>query len=87
MQLFGTKRQKRDTLKILPRDGTGRDSPNLGQDAGQNETEQKRTLTGKRCSKTEKDVLKQEKDVLKQENDVLKQENDVLKEEIWSFFF
>ena len=32
----------RDKLKILPRDGTGRDSQNPEQDAGQNGTEQKR---------------------------------------------
>ena len=37
----GTKGQ-RDKLKILPRDGTGRDSQNPGRDAGQNGTEQKR---------------------------------------------
>ena len=51
----------RDKLKILPRDGTGRDSQIPGWDAGQNGTEQKRT--GKQCSKTENDVLKQENDV------------------------
>ena len=33
---------QRDKLKILPRDGTGRDSQNPGRDAGQKWTEQKR---------------------------------------------
>ena len=37
----GTKGQW-DKLKILPRDGTGRDSENPGRDAGQNGTGQKR---------------------------------------------
>ena len=54
VQLFGTSGQKfihcpgtkgqRDKLKILPREGTGRDSQNPGRDAGQNWTEQKRTF-------------------------------------------
>ena len=35
---------QRDKLKILPSDGTGRDSQNPGQDTGQNGTEQKRTF-------------------------------------------
>ena len=39
----GTKGQ-RDKLKILPREGTGRDSQNPGRDAGQNGKEQKRTF-------------------------------------------
>ena len=43
------------TAKI--RDGTGWDSQNPGQDAGQNGTEQKRTFKKKLCSKTENDVL------------------------------
>ena len=33
---------QRDKLKMLPRDGTGRDSQNPGQDAWQNGTEQKK---------------------------------------------
>jgi hypothetical protein len=74
VQLFGTKGQKflpcpgtkgqRDKLKILPRDGTGRDSQNSGQDG----PGQPKTWTGRG---TKRDTA--EKDVLKQENDVLKQ--------------
>ena len=74
MQLFGTTGQKflhcpgtkgqRDKLKILPRDGTGRDSQNSGRDG----PGQPKSGTGHR---TKRD--KAEKDVLKQENDVLEQ--------------
>ena len=73
MQLFGTTGQKflhcrgakgqRDKLKILPRDGTGRDSQNLGRDGPgakirdetRDETGQSRkgrSKTGKLRSKT-----------------------------------
>ena len=76
MQLFGTKGQKFhhcpgtkgqwDKLKILQRDGTGRDSQNPGRDAGQNGTKQIRTFQNRKGrSKTGKDVLKKENDVLK----------------------
>ena len=100
MQLFGTTGQKflhcprtkgqRDKLKILPRDGTGRDSQNLGWDG----PKQPKSGTGRgtKWDRVEKDVLKQEKRcsktervVLKQEKDVLYQENDILTQEIWSF--
>ena len=74
MQLFGTKGQKfhhcpktkgqRNKLKILPRDETGWDSQNLGQD-GQGLP---KVGMGRR---TKRDRV--EKDVLKQENDVLNQ--------------
>ena len=101
MQLFGTKGQKflhcpgtkgqRDKLKILPRDGTGRDSQNSGRDGpGQPKSG---TGRGTKRERAEKDVLKQEIDNLKQKTmfynrkGCLKQENDVLKKEIWSFFF
>ena len=87
MQLLGTKGQKflqPDKLKILPRDGTGRDSQNSGQGGlGYPKTG---TGHGTKQDRAEKDVLKQENDVLKQENDVPKQEYDVLKQEMWSFF-
>ena len=74
MQLFETKEQKflhcpgtkgqRDKLKILPRDGTGRDSQNPGRDGpGQPKTG---TGRGTKRDRAEKDVLKQYKDVLKQ---------------------
>ena len=74
MQLFGTTGQKflhcpgtkgqRDKLKILPRDGTGRDSQNLGRDGpGQPKSG---TGRGTKRDRAEKDVLKQYKDVLKQ---------------------
>ena len=77
----GTKGQ-RDKLKILPRDGTGRDSQNLGRDVpGQPKSgtgragtaknrDRMRDKTGqsrKGRSKTEKGCSKTEKDVLKQE--------------------
>ena len=59
----GTKGQ-RDKLKILPRDGTGRDSQNPGRDGpGQPKTG---TGRGTKRDRAEKDVLKQYKDVLKQ---------------------
>ena len=78
----GTKGQ-RDKLKILPRDGTVRDSQNPGRDGpGQPNSG---TGHGTKRDRAEKGCSKTEKDVLKQENDVLKQENDVLKQEIWSF--
>ena len=75
MQLFGTKGQKfhrcpgtkgqRDKLKILPRDGTGRDSQNSGRHGpGQPKSG---TGRGTKRDRAEKDVLKQEMDVLKQE--------------------
>ena len=73
MQLFGTKGQRFlhcgtkgqwEKLKILPRDGTGRDSKNSGQDG----PGQQKSGTGRR---TKRDRAK--KDVLKWENDVLKQ--------------
>ena len=77
MQLFGTEGQKfhhcpgtkghRDKLKILQRDGTGRDSQN--RDRTQDKTGQSRkghSKTGKGRSKTGKDDLKQENDVLEQ---------------------
>ena len=74
VQLFGTKGQKflhcpgikgqGDKLKILPRDGTGRDSQNSGRDG----PGQPKSGTGRR---TKRD--RAEKDVLKWENDVLKQ--------------
>ena len=81
MQLFGTTEQKFlhcpgtkgqwDKLKILPRDGTGRDSQNSGQDGpGQQKSG---TGRGTKRDRAEKDVLKQENDVLKQKKDVLKQ--------------
>ena len=74
MQLFGRKGQKFlhcpgtkgqwDNLKILPRDGTGRDSQNLGRDGpGQPKSG---TGRGTKRDRAEKDVLKQYKDVLKQ---------------------
>ena len=74
VQLFGTTGQKilcchrtkgrRDKLKILPRDGTGRDSQNLGRDGpGQPKSG---TGRGTKRDRAEKDVLKQYKDVLKQ---------------------
>ena len=82
MQLFGTKGQKflycpgtegqQDKLKILQRDGTSRDSQNLGRDGP--EQPKYRTGHGTKPDRAEKDVLKQEKDVLKHENDVQKQE-------------
>ena len=59
----GTKGQ-RDKLKILPRDGTGRDSQNPGRDGpGQPKTG---TGRGTKRDRAEKDVLKQKKDALKQ---------------------
>ena len=59
----GTKGQ-RDKLKILPRDGTGQDSQNLGRDGpGQPKSG---TGRGTKRDRAEKDVLKQYKDVLKQ---------------------
>ena len=59
----GTKGQ-RDKLKILPRDGTGRDSQNSGRDGpGQQKSG---TGRGTKRDRAEKDVLKQENDVLKQ---------------------
>ena len=81
VQLFGTTGQKflhcpgtkgqRDKLKILPRDGTGRDSQNPGRagtfkirDRTRDKTGQSRkgcSKTGNGCSKTGKDVLKQER--------------------------
>ena len=87
MQLFGTTGQKflhcpgtkgqRDKLKILPRDGMGRDSQNSGQDG----PGQSKSWAG---HGTKRD--RAEKDFPKQENDVLKQENNVQKQEIWLFF-
>ena len=54
----------RDKLKILPRDGTGRDSQNPGRDRpGQPKTG---TGHGTKRDRAEKDVLKQKKDALKQ---------------------
>ena len=81
MKLFGTTGQKfhhcpgtkgqRDKLKILPRDGTGRDSQNPGRDGpGQPKTG---TGRGTKRDRAEKDVLKQKKDALKQKKDALKQ--------------
>ena len=74
MQLFGTAgraklfspgtKGQRDKLKILPRDGTGRDSQNSGRDGpGQSKSG---TGPGTKRDRAKKDVLKQEKDVLKQ---------------------
>ena len=74
MKLFGTTGQKfhhcpetkeqRDKLKILPRDGTGRDSQNPGRDRpGQPKTG---TGRGTKRDRAQKDVLKQKKDALKQ---------------------
>ena len=74
VQLFGTMGQKflhcpgtkgqQDKLKILPRDGTGRDSQNSGRDGpGQPKSG---TGRGTKRDRAEKDVLKQENDVLKQ---------------------
>ena len=74
MKLFGTTGQKfhhcpgtkgqRDKLKILPRDGTGRDSQNPGRDGpGQPKNG---TGRGTKRDRAEKDVLKQKKDALKQ---------------------
>ena len=74
VKLFGTTGQKfhhcpgtkgqRDKLKILPRDGTGRDSQNPGRDGpGQPKTG---TGRGTKRDRAEKDVLKQKKDALKQ---------------------
>ena len=74
MKLFGTTGQKfhhcpgtkgqRDKLKILPRDGTGRDSQNPGRARpGQPKTG---TGHGTKRDRAEKDVLKQKKDALKQ---------------------
>ena len=74
MELFGTKGQKfhhcsgtkgqRDKLKILQRDGTGRDSQNPGRDG----PGQPKNGTGRETKRdrAEKDVLKQKKDALKQ---------------------
>ena len=59
----GTKGQ-RDKLKILQRDGTGRDSQNPGRDGpGQPKIGMGR---GTKRDRAEKEVLKQEKVVLKQ---------------------
>ena len=74
MKLFGTKGQKFlhcpetkgqwDKLKILPRDGTGRDSQNPGRDGpGQPKSG---TGRGTKRDRAGKDILKQEKDDLKQ---------------------
>ena len=74
MKLFGTTGQKfhhcpgtkgqQDKLKILPRDGTGRDSQNPERDGpGQPKT---RTGRGTKQDRAEKDILKQKKDALKQ---------------------
>ena len=88
MQLFGTKGQKflhcpgtkgqRDKLKILQRDGPGRDS--LSKSGTGHGTGRYEILTacpvpslGTIRDRAEKDVLKQEKDVLKQKKDGLKQ--------------
>merc|ERR1719362_1357370 len=55
---------QRDKVKILPGDGTGRDSQNLGRDGpGQPKSG---TGRGTKRDRAEKDVLKQYKDVLKQ---------------------
>ena len=103
MQLFGTKGQKfllcpgtkgqRDELKILQRDGPGRDS--LSNSGTGHRTGRYKILTAcpvpqdktgqsrKGHSKTEKECSKTVKDVLKQKRtsktgkDVLKQENDI----------
>ena len=74
MKLFGTTGQKfhhcpgtkgqRDKLKILPRDGTGRDGQNPGRD-GPGQPKNGMGLGTKR-DRAEKDVLKQKKDALKQ---------------------
>ena len=74
MQLFGTKGQgflhcpgtkgQRDKLKILARDGTGRDSQNPGRDGpGQPKNG---TGHGTKRDRVEKDILKQENDLIKQ---------------------
>ena len=55
---------QRDKLKILPRDGTGRDSQNPGRDGPGQSKPGTRHRTKR--DRAEKDVLKQEKDVLKQ---------------------
>ena len=84
MQLFRTKGQKfhhcpgtkgqRDKLKILPRDGTGRDSQNPGRDgSGQPKSGTGRAGTAKSGTGHGTKQDRAEKDVLKQENDVLKQ--------------
>ena len=59
----GTKGQ-RDKVKILPRDGTVRDSQNSGQ--GGPVQPKSGTGRGTKRDTAEKDVLKQEKDDLKQ---------------------
>ena len=71
MQIFGTTGQKflpcpgtkgqRDKLKILPRDGTSRDSQYSGRD-GQGQPKS-RTGRGTKRDRAEKDVLKQENDI------------------------
>ena len=70
---------QRDKLKILPRDGMGRDSQNSGRDGpGQSKSW---AGHGTKQDRAEKDVQKQENDVLKQKRcsitgkDALKQEN------------
>ena len=55
---------QRDNLKILPRDGTGRDSQNSRRDGpGQPKSGMGR---GTKWDRAENDILKQENDVLKQ---------------------
>ena len=54
----------------MPRDRTGQDSQNLGQDG----PGQPKSVTGRG---TKRD---------RAEKDILKQENDILKQKIWSFF-
>ena len=74
VQLFGTKghkflhcpgtKEQRDKLKILPRDGMGRDSQNSRRDGpGQPKS---RTGCGTKWDRAEKDVVKKENNVLKQ---------------------
>ena len=74
MKLFGTTGQKfrhcpgtkgqRDKLKILARDGTGRDSQNPGRDGpGQPENGPGR---GPKRERAEKDMLKEKQDRLEQ---------------------
>ena len=63
---------QRDKLKILPRDGTVRDSQNSGQ--GGPVQPKSGTGRGTKRDRAEKDVLKQKKGCSKTEKDVLKQE-------------
>ena len=68
-QLFGTKGQW-DKLKILPRDGMGRDSlskSGMGWGTGGYDIFTAVPSHGTKRNKAEKEILKLEKDVLKQD--------------------